>query len=390
MNRLPRPARHGLLRRLLGIAGVVAVLCAPAAAALADGIDLQEAERDRAAAEDRQVQRQQELDVLLSRIEALRVAREQQAEEVERLESEVDEHRRRASAAREQVAARYNQAYRTGTSGDPLVSILTGADAATVTERARVLGLLARSSERDREAADGAAARSAALSEQLEQATGTLAQRTDELMAQQQEAQEQVAAAQADVERISQDIADEEERRAEARRRREQARREAEAAARAEEEAQQEAAAQDGGSGQSSGAEVAGGIACPIGDPVSYSDTWGAPRSGGRSHEGVDMLSPIGTPIYAYEDGVVTSTNPSSLGGISLYLDGDSGNEYFYTHLSGFVSGISAGVRVSAGQHIAHNGDTGNAAGIPHLHFEVRPGGGAKVNPYPYAHRACG
>jgi murein DD-endopeptidase MepM/ murein hydrolase activator NlpD len=105
---------------------------------------------------------------------------------------------------------------------------------------------------------------------------------------------------------------------------------------------------------------------------------------------GVDILSPIGTPIYAYENGVITRMNNSSLGGISLYLTGDSGNLYYYTHLSGYVSGVSTGDSVSVGQHIAHNGDSGNAAGIPHLHFEVMPGGGGNVNPYPYAARACG
>jgi murein DD-endopeptidase MepM/ murein hydrolase activator NlpD len=396
-NRQRRPVSDGLLRRLLGVAVVVIALSMLATVALAAPIDLEEAEQDHDAAMERQVQRQHELDVLLSRIEALRVAREEQAAQVEQLEAQARQERQRADAARATVAEHYNQAYRTGTSGDPLVSIFGGADVDEVTERARVLSLLAANSQREREAAEGASARSAALSEQLQQATAVLADQTDELASQQDEAQEKVAAAQEDVQQIEQDIADEQERRAEAARRRaarEEARREAAEREAAEREAQEAAAEESsGGSGSgggSGGAEVNGGIACPVGDPVSFSDTWGAARSGGRSHEGVDMLAPMGTPIYAYEDGVITSTSPSSLGGISLYLEGDSGNEYFYTHLSGFVSGISANVRVSAGQHIAHNGDSGNAAGIPHLHFEVRPGGGAKVNPYPYAKRACG
>jgi murein DD-endopeptidase MepM/ murein hydrolase activator NlpD len=98
----------------------------------------------------------------------------------------------------------------------------------------------------------------------------------------------------------------------------------------------------------------------------------------------------MGTPIYAYENGTVTRMNGNRLGGISLYLAGDSGNLYYYTHLSGYVGGLGAGQRVTVGQHIAFNGDTGNARGIPHLHFEVMPGGGGNVNPYPYARRACG
>jgi len=400
-NRQRRPVSDGLVRRLLGVAGAVIALSMLATVALAEPIDLGEAEQDRDAAMERQVQRQRELDILLSSIEALRVAREEQAAQVEQLEAQAVRERQRADAARASVAEHYNQAYRTGTSGDPLVSIFGGADIAEVAERARVLNLLAANSQREREAAEGASARSAALSEQLQQATAVLADQTDQLASQQDEAQEKVAAAQDDVEQIERDIADEEERRAEAARRRavrQEARREAaereaaerEAAEREAQEAAEQEAGGGSGSGGGGGGEVSGGIACPVGDPVSFSDTWGAARSGGRSHEGVDMLAPMGTPIYAYEDGVVTSTSPSSLGGISLYLEGDSGNQYFYTHLSGFVSGISANVRVAAGQHIAHNGDSGNAAGIPHLHFEVRPGGGAKVNPYPYAKRACG
>jgi murein DD-endopeptidase MepM/ murein hydrolase activator NlpD len=131
-------------------------------------------------------------------------------------------------------------------------------------------------------------------------------------------------------------------------------------------------------------------VACPIGTPRSYSDTYGAPRSGGRTHLGVDMLAPTGTPIYAYEDGVVSRLSENALGGTTLFLRGDSGDEYYYAHLSGYADGLTAGQRVTVGQHIAFTGDTGNAAGTPHLHFELRPGGGVNVNPFPYAQRACG
>ncbi len=134
-----------------------------------------------------------------------------------------------------------------------------------------------------------------------------------------------------------------------------------------------------------------GGLACPVGDPVVFSDTWGAPRSGGRSHQGVDMMAPHGTPVYAITSGRITRMSTSGLGGISLYMYGDDGNEYFYTHLQGYASGIGSGTRVDAGTHIAYVGSTGNASSsAPHLHFEVHPGGGGAVNPYPYAARACG
>lgn len=131
-------------------------------------------------------------------------------------------------------------------------------------------------------------------------------------------------------------------------------------------------------------------IACPIGTPRTYSDTFGAPRSGGRAHQGVDLLAPTGTEIFAYENGVISRVSQNSLGGTTLNLQGESGNEYYYAHLSGYADGLSTGQRVAVGEHIAFNGDTGNAAGTPHLHFEVRPNGGDPVNPFPYARRACG
>ncbi|MDQ3453181.1 MAG: M23 family metallopeptidase [Actinomycetota bacterium] len=101
-------------------------------------------------------------------------------------------------------------------------------------------------------------------------------------------------------------------------------------------------------------------------------------------------MAPHGTPSYAYEDGIISRLEGSSLGGISLYLEGASGASYYYTHLSGYAADASVGKTVSAGELIAYVGDTGNAAGISHLHFEVMPGGGASVNPYPYVVRACG
>jgi murein DD-endopeptidase MepM/ murein hydrolase activator NlpD len=76
--------------------------------------------------------------------------------------------------------------------------------------------------------------------------------------------------------------------------------------------------------------------------------------------------------------GVVNQvSNP--LGGVALQLFGDNGNRYYYAHLSAY-EGINGWV--PQGQVIGYIGDTGNATGIPHLHFEIHPGGGIPVNPY--------
>lgn len=128
---------------------------------------------------------------------------------------------------------------------------------------------------------------------------------------------------------------------------------------------------------------------CPVEPPYSYTDTWGAARSGGRVHLGTDIMAPSGANELAYTDGVISRESSNSLGGITLYLQGDNGDEYYYAHLSGYA--VPAGTRVKAGQVVSYVGNTGDARyTAPHLHFEVHPGGGSPVNPYPYVKRVCG
>ncbi len=129
-----------------------------------------------------------------------------------------------------------------------------------------------------------------------------------------------------------------------------------------------------------------GGIVCPVAGPVSFVDSWGDSRSGGRGHQGTDMMADYGTPTVAPVGGTVEHRG-SSLGGLSWYLHGDDGNTYYGTHLSGYEN-EGAGW-VAAGTVIGYVGDSGNAAGTPHLHFELQPGGGSAVNSYPLVAAAC-
>ena len=128
----------------------------------------------------------------------------------------------------------------------------------------------------------------------------------------------------------------------------------------------------------------AGGIVCPVAGPHAFADTWGAARSGGRSHEGVDMMAGRGVPLVAVESGYA-QFKTTRLGGNSVWVNGNSGTRYFYAHLSAW-EGSSR--NVSQGEVIGYVGATGNTS-ANHLHFEVHPGGGRAVNPYPYVRAVC-
>ena len=146
-------------------------------------------------------------------------------------------------------------------------------------------------------------------------------------------------------------------------------------------------AASNGGEGRAP--STSGNFSCLVGPTNAYSDTWGAPRSGGRRHKGTDVFAPYGSPAYAVTDGVITRLGNGGAGGITLYLRGNNGDVYYYAHNSRNL--VRAGQRVSRGEVIARVGQSGNAQGTsPHVHFEVHPGGGSPVNPYPFVRRTCG
>ncbi len=127
--------------------------------------------------------------------------------------------------------------------------------------------------------------------------------------------------------------------------------------------------------------------ALPMQGPCWFSDDWGDFRGAGRRHEGTDLFAAVGSYVYAVVDGTLTRRawdQPGLRSGNAWWLtaaDG-SGTFYFYAHLADFAPELSVGSQVEAGQIIGFMGNTGNSA-FPHLHFEIHPGGGGAVNPYP-------
>lgn len=141
-------------------------------------------------------------------------------------------------------------------------------------------------------------------------------------------------------------------------------------------------------------------ITFPVSGSASYIDSFGAPRSGGRTHAGQDLFAPKMTKVLAAADGVVTylKHDTAGLSGNMLTITGDDGWRYTYIHLNNdtpgtddganrydqaFAPGIRKGVRVTAGQHIGYVGDSGNAEDTaPHLHFEMQAPDGTLLNPF--------
>jgi len=122
----------------------------------------------------------------------------------------------------------------------------------------------------------------------------------------------------------------------------------------------------------------------PVQGLCAFVDTWHAPRGSDRQHLGVDIIAPQGQLLYAAADGVigkVTQDGPGKISGNALRLVKADGTYFFYAHMKSFAEGIVEGSVVKAGQVIGLVGMTGT--GSPHLHFEVHPGGGEAVNPYP-------
>lgn len=116
--------------------------------------------------------------------------------------------------------------------------------------------------------------------------------------------------------------------------------------------------------------------------PGQLANTWGAERSEGRRHEGIDIFAPRGTPVISATHGVVVRKGWNRLGGRTVTVLGPNGWFHYYAHLDDWDA-PGVGDWIEAGTVLGYVGDSGNARGTPtHLHYGIYESGTAR-NPYP-------
>lgn len=433
----------GMSRMALTAVLALAIMLAPAVAApsaAADPTDAElrerqeqlEAERENLETDLEQTEAERErvaedLSRATERVEDLTSRLAQLESKVERLTAEIDELEQRSTRSQERMGERVTELYKRAGQSE-VAGLLSGESPAEMAGRSHYLVALSRDDREIFEVASAQNTRLAQRREELAETTDDLAVVTEQARLAQEELQTRLAEAGAAAEQTRGRMARVEAAGSRLEERLEERARASRAEAGNDEPAQSDSrvadAATDEGAGSGadadageaevsadagtdgaeasvetgageaevspdSGSDAGGGMACPQAQPRSYSDTWGAPRSGGRSHEGTDIFGQMGGAVFAVTDGVIEWTRRGSSAGLWLSLQGDDGDRYWYMHLSGFVA--SAGQRVSAGEQIANNGNSGNARGSsPHIHFEYHPGGGKPVNPYPLVSRLCG
>ncbi len=377
-----RVQRWAILLLTIGLLAVV-----PVAASAQTQSDVEKAERNKQIAEARKSQAYKDYQVVTAQLEEavteyerLWAAREELSYRIERME---DASQRYEAEARELEDRAKNIVIDAYTSGQRNL-VGSAFTASSIQDLVTSQALIGRATERELSSLDNLDA----VSRQADRASAELDVRRAEVIVNQEEATvivDQISVLQRDqaailakadaslrsaIDTLQKEI--NEKRAEDARIKRQQA---------------DKSASRPGAAGGASPASTPGFI-CPVLGGASFIDSWGFPRSGGRTHKGVDMFAPRGTPVVAVVDGRIKFSS-NSLGGRSTHLYADNGTVYYYTHLDGHPSDVTSGQRVTKGTIVGYVGNTGNARYTsPHNHFEIRPNGKA-VNPYPTVRSAC-
>ena len=123
----------------------------------------------------------------------------------------------------------------------------------------------------------------------------------------------------------------------------------------------------------------------PVRGSTRIGGPFGAARADTGSHQGNDLFANFGTPVVAVADGTVQNVGSLKISGNRLWVYADSGDQFFYAHLSAFSPDAVDGKHVKAGTVLGYVGNTGDAEPTPpHLHFEIHPNGGKAVDPNPF------
>lgn len=353
-------------------------------------LSIDEAEVERAREQREQAAREraaaiQDLDAAVASYEALNAELAQLTYKTGRMRQQIDLYESRSRDLRDVIRERAVDSYMHGDERDPLLRVF---DPAQVQQTLIAREVLALAVDADTASLDSLLATTAEMTRlrtELEEDSARVSELRVEADAVVARMNELFAAAQAQFEEADATATRAENALAEQRRREEEERR------RREEEQRQIDAIRASLGAPSLGVpmSVTPGFICPIAAPTSFIDSWGFPRSGGRSHQGVDMFAKHMAPLVAVANGTIKMSY-NSLGGNVVWLYADHGVNYFYAHLDSYPAGQVNGQRVSRGTVIGYNGDTGNAApGAYHLHFGIVPGGIQHVNPYPTVRAAC-
>lgn len=340
--------------------------------------DVEEARQIREGAAAERAAALQDLDEAVAAYEAVRAELEALTFKVGRLRGRIEQYETETIDLIEVVQDRAVQSYMNGEERDPVARVF---DPSAVQQALIAREVLAQAVESDSEQLDDLAATTAEmarLQEELKIESALLAELQAEADAIADRMNELYEAADLVYEAADEEYQEVKEEREEQIRREEEARRQREL---------MQAALQLPAEGVPEW--VTPGFICPVGGPSWFLNTWGAPRSGGRTHKGVDMMGPRGTPLVAVGGGIVRKSY-GALGGNIVWLYADHGVNYFYAHLDGYPGGLVDGQWVAKGQVIGYMGDTGNPrSGSYHLHFGIYPGGITAVNPYPTVARVC-